>query len=62
MKKENRTELEMSNEGKSLELSDELLEGANGGGLHTHIKRREPKPDWTDVDPEDGSAGITYTW
>lgn len=49
MKKENRTELDMSNEEKSLGLSDELLEGVNGGGLHHRKTRREPKPDWTDI-------------
>ena len=51
----------MTNEKKNLELSDELLGGVNGSGLH-HKQRRAPKPDWTDVDPEDGSTGITYTW
>ena len=62
MKKENRTELEMSNEEKNLEVSDELLGGVNGGALHHHKTRHVPKPDWTDVDPEDGSTGVTYTW
>lgn len=62
MKNENRTELEMSNEKNSPELTDELLEGVNGGAMHHHKTRHEPKPDWTEIDPEDGSSGITYTW
>ena len=62
MKKENRTELEMANEEKGLEVSDELLEGVSGGGMHHHKTRHEPKPDWSEIDPEDGSAGVTYTW
>lgn len=62
MKKENRTELEMPNEEKNLELSDEQLGGLNGGAFHHHKTRNEPKPVWTDVDPEDGSSGVTYTW
>ena len=61
MKKENLTEQEMPNEEKGHELSDELLGGVNGGGLH-HKPKYAPKPDWTDVDPEDGSTGVTYTW
>ncbi len=34
----------MSNEGKGAELSDELLGGVSGGGMHHHKKRGEPKP------------------
>ena len=60
--KKNRTELEMSSEGKGLELSDELLGSVYGGGMHQHKKKHKPKPDWSEVDPEDGSTGITYTW
>ena len=52
----------MTNEEKNLELSDELLEGVNGGGMHHHKTRHEPKPDWSEIDPEDGSSGVTYTW
>ena len=40
---------------------EDLLESANGGPYH-HKPRLDPKPDWTDVDPEDGSSGVTYTW
>ena len=34
----------------------------NGGGMHHHKTRHGPKPDWTEIDPEDGSSGVTYTW
>ena len=61
MKLEKSAMLEMSDEEKGLGLTDELLEGVNGAGLHRK-PRRKPRTDWTDVDPEDGSSGITYTW
>lgn len=61
MKKQNLTEQKMTAE-KSLTLTDELLEGVNGGAFHHHKTRHEQKPDWTYIDPEDGSSGVTFTW
>lgn len=64
MKQEKRTDLEVLDEEKNVELTDDMLEGMSGGARHRHtprIPRRSGKN--TAIDPDnDGSGGATGSW
>lgn len=65
MKQDERTELEMTGGEREVEITDEQLEGMNGGigPMHKTRKKRyiprEPKPG---SDTQDGSGGVTMSW
>ena len=64
MDQEKRTDLEMLDEEKNVELSDDMLEGMSGGVRNRHRPKNPRKPiKNTATDPDnDGSGGATGSW
>ena len=63
-KQEKRTDSEVLDEEKNVELADDLLEGVSGGARHRHkpkIPRKPSKNAATDPDNDD-SGGATGSW
>ena len=62
MDQEKRTDLEMLDEEKNVELTDNMLEGMSGGRRRSpKIPRKPIKNTATDPD-NDGSGGATGSW
>ena len=64
MDQEKRTDLEMLDEEKNVELTDDMLEGMSGGARNRHRPKNPRKPGkYAATDPEnDGSGGATGSW
>ena len=64
MDQEKRTDLEMLDEEKNVELTDDMLEGMSGGARNRHRPKNPRKPGkYAAADPDnDGSGGATGSW
>ena len=64
MDQEKRTDLEMLDEEKNVELTDDMLEGMSGGARNRHRPKNPRKPGkYAVTDPDnDGSDGATGSW